>query len=71
MGEFSSPEFTSLSVLALIWCLFHLRVTAVAHKRPRSFCQKCRWQVIPEQAYILYPTKLEWANHAVHPGMMQ
>ncbi len=24
---------------------FHPRVTAVARKRPRSFCQKCRWQV--------------------------
>ena len=24
---------------------FHHRVTAVACKRPRSFCQKCGWQV--------------------------
>ena len=24
---------------------FHPRVTAVARKRSRSFCQKCRWQV--------------------------
>ena len=25
--------------------LFHSRVTAVAHKRSHSFCQKCRWQL--------------------------
>ena len=30
------------SVLTLIRCPFHPRVTAVARKRPRSFCQKCR-----------------------------
>ena len=33
----------------LCWVLFrypfHFRVTAVAHKRPRSFCQKYRWQL--------------------------
>ena len=33
----------------LCWLLFryplHPRVTAVARKRPRSFCQTCRWQV--------------------------
>ena len=28
-------------------------VTAVEHKRPRSFCQKCRWQVTPKHAYTL------------------
>ena len=31
--------------------MFHGRVTAAAHKRPRSFCQKCRWQITAEQAY--------------------
>ena len=31
--------------MTLIRCSFHPRVTAVARKRPRSFCQKCRWQV--------------------------
>ena len=30
-------------------------VTAVAHKRPWSFCQKCRWQVTPKHAYTLDP----------------
>ena len=29
------------------------RVTAVARKRSRSFCQKCRWQVTPKYAYTL------------------
>ena len=33
--------------------LCHPRVTAVARKRPRSFCQKCRWQVTAKHAYIL------------------
>ena len=29
-----------------------------------SFCQKCRWQVAPEHAYTLDPTKSEWADYA-------
>jgi len=33
--------------------LFHPRVTAVARKRPRSFCQKCGWQVTAEYACTL------------------
>ena len=41
----------------LCWLLFrypfHPRVTAVAHKRSLSFCQKCRWQVTAEHAYTL------------------
>ena len=40
----------------LCWLLFrypfHPRVTAVARKRPRSFCQKCRWQVTAKHAYM-------------------
>ena len=51
-------------VLTLIRCLFHPRVTAVARKRPRSFCQKCRWQARPKHAYTLDPTKSEWADYA-------
>ena len=50
--------------LTFIQCLFYPRVTAVAHKRPRSFCQKCRWQVTPKHAYTLYPAKLAWADYA-------
>ena len=41
----------------LCWLLFrypfHPCVTAVAHKRPRSFCQKCRWQVTAKHTYTL------------------
>ena len=60
--EFPSPELTlsadsySVSVPP--------RVTAVARKRPRSFCQECRSHVTPKHAHILDPTKSEWANYA-------
>ena len=41
----------------LCWLLFrypfHPRVTGVARKRSRSFCQKCRWQVTAKHAYTL------------------
>ena len=41
----------------LCWLLFrypfHPRVTTVARKKSRSFCQKCRWQVTAKHAYIL------------------
>ena len=41
----------------LCWLLFrypfHPRVTAVAHKRTRSFCQKRRWQVTAKHACTL------------------
>ena len=41
----------------LCWLLFrypfHPRVTSVARKRSRSFCQKCRWQVTAKHAYTL------------------
>ena len=50
-------------MLSLIQCPFHPRVTAVARKRPRSFCQKCRWQVTSKQAYTLDPSKSEWADY--------
>ena len=39
-------------------------VTAVACKRPWSFCQNCRWQVTSKLAYTLDPTKSEWADYA-------
>ena len=52
------------SVLTLIRCPFHPGVTAVARKRPRSLCQKCRWHVSSSNAYTLYPTKSEWADYA-------
>ena len=41
----------------LCWLLFrypfHPRVTAVARKRSRSFCQNRRWQVTAKRAYTL------------------
>ena len=51
-------------MLTLIRCPFHPRVTAVARKRPRSFDQKCRWQVTPKHAYTLDPSKSELADYA-------
>ena len=52
----------------LCWPLFrypfHLRVTAVACKRSRSFCQKCRWQVTAKHAFTLRMwlcMKWQWA----------
>ena len=55
---------SQLCVLTLIRCSFHPRVTAVARKRPRLFCQKCRWQVTPKHAYTLDATTSEWADYA-------
>ena len=52
-------------MVTLIQGPFHPHVTAVAHKRPQSFCQKCRWQVTPKHAYTIDPSKLEWAVYAV------
>ena len=56
---------SKVCVLTLIRCPFHPHVTAVARKRPRSFCQKCRWQVTHKHEYIPDPTKSEWADYAV------
>ena len=42
-----------LSVLTLISVSIPPRVTAVARKRSRSFCQKCRWQVTAKHTYTL------------------
>ena len=47
--------FSRVSFLCwlLFWYPFHPCVTAVAHKRPQSFCQKCRWQVTAKHACTL------------------
>ena len=42
-----------LSVLTPISVSVPPRVTAVARKRSRSFCQNCRWQVTAKHAYTL------------------
>ena len=42
------------SVNFLCWLYFGIRSTPVlAGKRPRSFCQKCRWQVTAKHTYTL------------------
>ena len=38
----------------LFWYPFHPCVTAVARKRPRPFCQKCRWQVTAQRIHLTY-----------------
>ena len=38
----SGGRVFSSRVITLIRCPLHPRVSAVARKRPRSFCQKCR-----------------------------
>ena len=53
-GEFSLPESTL--------CADCYSVSVP--RRPRSFCQKCRWQVTPKHAYTLDPPKSEWADYA-------
>ena len=53
----AAGEFSLSRVNFLCWLLFrypfHPRVTAVARKRSRSSCQKCRWQVTAKHAYTL------------------
>ena len=55
---------SQLCLLIHILCPFHPRVTAVARKRPRSFYQKCRWQVTLKHAHTLDPAKSKWADYA-------
>ena len=55
---------SQLCVLTLTRRPFHPSVTAEARKRPRSFCQKCRRQVTPQNVYTLDPTKSERADYA-------
>ena len=59
----------SVSVSELLTVLMkvrplHQRVTAVARKRPRPFCQICRWLATLKHAYTFDPTKSEWAVYA-------
>ena len=52
----SSKKIFFSRVNFMCWLIrspFHPRVTVVACTRPRSFCQKCRWQVTPKHAYTL------------------
>ena len=60
-GEFSSPEFTlctdsySVSVPPRCYLSGTLKTPVIL--------TKCRWQVTPKHAYILDPTKSEWAGY--------
>ena len=48
----------------LCWLLFrypfHPRVTTVARKKSRSFCQKCRWQVTAKNTHTPYVCGFYW-----------
>ena len=64
------------SRVSFLWWLlfgypFHPRVTAVARKRSRSFCQRCRWQVTGKHAYTV-PMWLwmKWHCNLVHGWMV-
>ena len=51
--------------------LFHPRVTAVACKRSRSFCQKCRWQVTAKHTCTLHMWLwMKWRSELVHGCML-
>ena len=51
-GEFSSPGSTFCAD-SYSGIRSTPRVTTVARKKSRSFCQKCRWQVTAKHAYTL------------------
>ena len=62
-------------VNCLCWLLFrypfHTRVTAVAIKRSRSFCQKCRWHVTDKHTYTLPMwIWMKWHCNLVHGWMV-
>ena len=48
-GSWRYLHVSNLQVLLVI-----LIFTAVPHKRPWSFCQKCRWQITAKHAYTLH-----------------
>ena len=56
--------FSTINFLCWLSFRVHPHFTTVARKRPRSFCQKSKWQVAPKQAYTLDQTKSEWAGYA-------
>ena len=72
--EFESQQeqrenFLLQSRLCVLTLLLGVRSTPVLPQwhvklRPRSFCQKCRWQVTPKHEYTFDPTKSEWGDYA-------
>ena len=66
--EFSPPELTlCANSYSFSLCLFQPHVTAVARKRPWSFCQKCRWQVTPQNTHNLWSKEVRagWLSHCL------
>ena len=59
--QISPSDRVSFLRWLLFQFLFHVCITAVAHKRPRSFCKEFRWQVPAKHAYMHDPVKSEWA----------
>ena len=50
--------------LSVFWNPIHSRVTAVARKRPLTFCPKCRWQVTAAAKYA-YTLRISEALHEI------
>ena len=62
----SSPgRNEGIILFSRVRCPFHPLVTAVACKRPRSFCHNCRWQIPLKHTYTLDSMKSQWAHCAV------
>ena len=53
-GGFFFSTVNFLCWLFFFRCPFHPRVAAVARKICRSFCQKCRWQVVAKHTYVAF-----------------
>ena len=69
-GGVNFPLRGQLSVLTLISVFVPPRVTAVARKRSRSFCPKCRWQVTPKHTYTLPMwISMKWHCNRMHGWM--
>ena len=59
-----------LSVLTLFQYLLHPHVTAVAHERSQSFCQKCRWQITAKYTCTQHTClQMKWHCKLVHGCM--
>ena len=61
-------------VSCVCWLLFGVHsnplVTAVACKRPKPFCQKCRWQVIHKKSIHPWPNEVGEGRQCRCPGLL-
>ena len=66
-----SPSRVNILCWLLFLCPFQPHVTAAAHKRSQSLCQKCKWQVTAKYACTL-PMWLwtKWHHKLVHGCMV-